>query len=97
MNLSKNQLVELEITGFTAEGSGVGRAEEIAVFVPGAALGDRLLVRILKPAKSYAFGKIEQILVPSPDRIPLDCSVATQLSLIHIWQYRKFHPEEFSG
>ena len=74
MELKKNDIVEMEITGLTAEGSGVGRAENIAVFVPSAAVGDRLRVRILKTAKTYAFGKIERILAPSGDRIPLDCA-----------------------
>ena len=73
MKLKKNQAVELTITGYTAEGNGVGRFEGIAVFVPQAAAGDRLQVKILKTAKSYAFGKIEKILSPSEDRVPPDC------------------------
>jgi 23S rRNA (uracil1939-C5)-methyltransferase len=74
MNIKKNDIVELEITGLTAEGSGVGRTDNIAVFVPAAAVGDKLRVRILKTAKTYAFGKTEQILSASKDRIPVDCS-----------------------
>ena len=37
MSLSKNQNVELYIDSFTSEGSGVGRYENMAVFVSGAA------------------------------------------------------------
>lgn len=73
MELKKNDLIELEITGYTAEGSGVGRCNGVAVFVPMAAQGDTLRVRILKTAKTYAFGKAEEILTPSPDRIAPDC------------------------
>ncbi|MCI1965080.1 MAG: 23S rRNA (uracil(1939)-C(5))-methyltransferase RlmD [Oscillospiraceae bacterium] len=73
MELKKNQMIELDITGYTAEGSGVGRYDGIAVFVPMAAAGDRLSVKILKTAKRYAFGKVERILSPSADRIPSDC------------------------
>ncbi|MVB10071.1 23S rRNA (uracil-C(5))-methyltransferase RlmCD [Caprobacter fermentans] len=73
MELKKNQMIELDITGYTAEGNGVGRYNGIAVFVPHAAAGDRLSVKILKTAKTYAFGKIEKILSSSPDRIPVDC------------------------
>ena len=51
MELKKNQSVQLEILGYTAEGNGVGRYHEIAVFVPGAARGDLLQVKILKTAK----------------------------------------------
>ena len=73
MELEKNQIIELDMTGYTAEGSGVGRFHGIAVFVPQAAAGDRLSVKILKTAKSYAFGKVEKILSPSADRVPSDC------------------------
>lgn len=73
MDLTKNQIIPLEITGYTAEGSGVGRYRGIAVFVPLAAAGDQLEVKILKVAKTYAYGKIEKIVAPSKDRIPADC------------------------
>ena len=73
MELKKNQSVELTVTGYTAEGNGVGRFQGIAVFVPQAAAGDRLQVKILKTAKSYAYGKIERILSPSADRVAADC------------------------
>ncbi len=73
MELIKNETVPLEITGYTAEGSGVGRFHDIAVFVPLAAAGDRLEVKILKVAKNCAYGKIEKITEASKDRIPVDC------------------------
>lgn len=78
MDLKKNDITEIEITGLTAEGSGVGRVEGLAIFVPQAAVGDRLKIKILKTAKTYAFGKIEQIVEPSPDRIQPDCPVFSQ-------------------
>lgn len=73
--LEKNQRVELEITGLTAEGSGVGRAEEggMAVFVPQTIPGERVLAHIIKPSKNYAVGKVVEILRPSPSRQPVDC------------------------
>ena len=73
MELQKNQVVPLEITGYTADGSGVGHYNGIAVFVPQAAAGDRIETKILKTAKSFAYGKIERIVSPSEDRIPVDC------------------------
>ena len=75
---SKNELIELTITGMTAEGNGVGRYEGEAIFVPGTAIGDKIVCRIVKPLKRYAFGIIETIKVPSPDRITPDCPVAKQ-------------------
>lgn len=79
MTLKKNDIVNLTITSATAEGSGVGRTDDgIAVFVPLSAIGDELSVRILKVKKTYAFGKIEQVLVPSAARIEPDCSNFTK-------------------
>lgn len=73
MTVSKNQLFEITISGMTAEGSGVGHIEEngekgMAVFVPFTAVGDRLRTRIVKVEKRFAYGIIDEILVPSPDR-----------------------------
>ncbi|HOR22655.1 MAG TPA: TRAM domain-containing protein, partial [Ruminococcus sp.] len=73
--LAKNQLHTAEITGLTSEGSGVCRVEEIAVFVPETAVGDVIELRIVKVMSSYAFGIVEKILTPSPDRILPDCPV----------------------
>ena len=74
MSLKKNDTVRLTIHGYTAEGMGVGRTEEgMAVFVPGAAREDVLQVRLVKVLKHYAFGRIEEIVTPSPHRIAADC------------------------
>lgn len=71
--LEKNKVYPAEITGITSEGSGVCRIEEMAVFVPDSAVGDKLEVRIVKVLKSYAFGIIDSISDPSPDRIQPSC------------------------
>lgn len=71
--LNKNDLITLEITDMTAEGNGVGRQGGMAVFVPFAAPGDTLKVRIVKVLKSFCYGKLEKILTPSPSRIAPDC------------------------
>lgn len=73
--LQKNQLAETEITGITSEGNGVGRVEGMAVFVPQTAAGDYVRVKIVKVLKSYAFGIVDEILTPSPDRTEPDCPV----------------------
>ena len=75
MPLKKNDIVRLAVSGTTAEGQGVGRTEEGRVlFIPGAAEGDLLDVRILKVTKTVAYGKIEKIIAPSPARVEPDCS-----------------------
>ena len=76
--LRRNQKVTIDITGMTAEGSGVGRHEGFAVFVPDTAVGDTAEVKIVKVLKSYAFGRLEQLLTPSADRIKPTCATSSQ-------------------
>ncbi len=73
--MKKNDIFEIEITGTTAEGQGVGRAEGMAVFVPFAAVGDLLQVLIVKVTKQLAYGKILEVLQPAPSRITPQCPV----------------------
>lgn len=69
----KNDVAQIRITGITNEGSGVGRIDGIAVFVPFAAVGDLLEIQIIKTASTYCYGRILNILEPSQDRIESDC------------------------
>ena len=76
--LQKNDLIPLTIHDITNEGSGVGRYDGMAVFVPGAAVGDVLTVRVVKVLKKYAYGIIHQIEQPASCRIEDDCPVSRQ-------------------
>ena len=78
MALKKNDLIELPITGMTAEGMGVGHFDGMAVFVPLTAPGDLAQVKIVKVLKNLAYGRLEKLLSPSPDRIEPDCPVFAQ-------------------
>ncbi|MDE7361222.1 MAG: 23S rRNA (uracil(1939)-C(5))-methyltransferase RlmD [Oscillospiraceae bacterium] len=71
--MNKNDIIDLEITALTSEGSGIGRADGMAVFVPFTAVGDVISCRVVKVLKSYAYGRVERIITPSPDRVDNDC------------------------
>ncbi len=73
--MKKNDIIKLEITAMSSEGSGIGRYEGMAVFVPQTAVGDTATVKILKVKPNLAFGKALEIIVPSNDRIHPDCDV----------------------
>lgn len=73
MKLKKNDEITLEITDISSLGSGVGRYENMAVFVDGAVTGDKLSVHIIKVKSNYAVGIIKKILTPSKHRIAPDC------------------------
>ena len=77
MPLQKNQILTLRIERLSSDGNGVAHSPDgETVFVPGAAPGDEADVRIVKDCKRYAFGILDHLRTPSPDRIPVDCAVA---------------------
>lgn len=82
MPLAKNDIITLEITALTNEGSGVGHYKEdssdgrgMAIFVPLTAVGDVISCRVVKVLRSYAYGRVEGILTASPDRAEDGCPV----------------------
>ena len=77
MPLQKNQVLTLTIERLSNDGSGVAHSPDgEAVFVPGTAPGDEADIRIVKDCGRYAFGILDTLRTPSPDRIPVDCAVA---------------------
>lgn len=75
MELKKNMEFELEITGTTHDGNGVGRYNDFVIFVPACAEGERVKVHIVSVKKNLAYGKLLEILRPSPARVDPDCEV----------------------
>ena len=91
--LKKNDVIHLNVTSATTEGSGVGKTEDgMAVFVPLSAVGDALEVRILKVKKTYAFGKIERIVSPAATRITPDCPHFAQCGGC-VWRHISYEEE----
>ena len=73
--LRKNDVFEMTCDAFGQDAQGVCRHEGMAVFVPGLLPGERALVRIVKPEKRYAFGRVERLLETSPDRREPPCPI----------------------
>ena len=83
--LTKNELYEAVITDYTAEGQGVAHVEGCAVFVPNAIAGERVRLRIEKAQKTWAAGKIVEILEKSPHRVNRACPVAKLCGGCDFW------------
>ena len=60
--LEKSAIYEALVTDYTAGGQGVARVEGCAVFIPNAIAGERYRIRVEKAAKTWASGKIVEIL-----------------------------------
>lgn len=69
----KNKIYPLEIEGYSSEGDGVARLDGMAVFVKGALQGELCRVKLLKVGKTAAWGKVEQVVRPSTERVKPDC------------------------
>lgn len=67
------ETVELEIEKLIDGGDGLGRHEGVPIFVPRAAPGDRVRVRLTERKPGYGRGEILELLVPGPDRREPPC------------------------
>ena len=83
--LIKNQIYEALVTDYTAEGQGVAHIEGCAVFIPNAIAGERVRVRIEKAQKTWAAGKIVELLEKSPHRVNRACPAAKLCGGCDFW------------
>ena len=90
--LIKNQIYEALITDYTTQGQGIAHIEGITVFIPNAIAGERVLVRIETVGKTWAAGKITQLLEKSPHRVNRQCPVAKLCGGCDFWHMD--YPEE---
>ena len=83
--LEKNGIYEAVVTDYTAEGQGITHVEGCAVFLPNAIAGERVRLRIEYPRKTWASGKILEILEKSPHRVNRECPVAKLCGGCDFW------------
>lgn len=72
----KNQEYEIIIEDNTTSGEGVGRINGYALFVKDTVAKDLVRVRVTKTGKTYGYGRLLEILKPSPDRVDAPCPIA---------------------
>lgn len=71
--LEKNNIYTARIEGYSSEGLGIARIDGQVVFVHGAVRGELCRVLVMKVLKNAAFGKVTELLEPSPERREPDC------------------------
>ena len=74
MEIKKNQEYIVDIIDYGMEGEGIAKIENFTVFIPNAMKGEKVKILIVKVLSSYAYGKLLEIIEPSPYRIESDCS-----------------------
>ena len=69
MKFERGKIIEkLEITGISAEGKGVGRKDNLVIFVNESAPGDVMDVQVTGKEKKFLLAKPLNLHTPSPDR-----------------------------
>ncbi len=76
--LKVNDVYQVTVTDYTDEGLGVAHADGCAVFIPGTIAGEICRIRIEKAGKTWASGKILEILEKSPHRIQRVCPISSK-------------------
>lgn len=66
--VTKNQQIEATIIDLSHEGMGIAKVDGYPIFIENALLEEEVRVKILKVGNKFGFGKVMEILKPSPDR-----------------------------
>lgn len=78
MEYRKNEMVTLKIEDCGVDGEGIGKADGFTIFVKDAVIGDVVTAKIMKARKNYGYGRLMEVLTPSPDRVEPACAFARQ-------------------
>ena len=73
--ISKNDVIELSVTGQGMDGEGVARADGKTVFIRGALPGERVRAKVISVKPRFDVAILEKIIAASPDRVAPLCPV----------------------
>lgn len=91
--MKKNDVYEITIEDIGNDGEGIGHIYQegsdkgIAVFVKDAVIGDVASVKLIKVKKNYAYGRLMEVITPSPYRVEPVCPNARRCggcSIMHM-------------
>lgn len=102
MEIRKNDLVTIEIKDCGVDGEGIGKTDGFTVFVKDAVIGDSVRAKIMKAKKNYGYGRLMEIVTPSPYRVKPVCPIARQcggcqLQALSYGQQLKFKEKKVRG
>lgn len=79
--VTKNETYDVTIMDLTYQGMGVAKIEDFPIFVANALPGEEIAMKVIKVAKSYAFGRVQAWKSKSPDRVELKDKEYTQTGI----------------
>jgi len=72
----KGDKLDTHITDIGMNGEGIGKVDGYTLFVKDAVIGDKVSVSIMKAKANYAYAHLDEVLIPSEDRVTPVCPVA---------------------
>ncbi len=78
MEITKGQEFSLEIDDMGTDGEGIGHKEGYTLFVKDALVGDIVRVKVIKAKKKFGYGRLMEVITPSPWRVEPACDCARQ-------------------
>lgn len=74
--MQQGQAISLEITDLSDRGDGVGRFQDVVVFVPDTVPGDRINATLTHISRNFSHAKLDRVIAASPHRVRPSCIVA---------------------
>ena len=76
MIVNKNDEVIIDIEDMGSDGEGIGKYQGYTIFVKNALIGDKIKAKLMKTKKSYGYGRLIEVIEPSPYRVTPKCPIA---------------------
>ena len=73
MPVEKNKEYIVDIMDMGFSGEGIAKINDFTIFIPGAIIGEKIKILVVKVLSSYAFGKVIEVIEKSDSRIKEDC------------------------
>ena len=74
ITVEKNKIYVVDIIDNGIEGEGIAKIDNFTIFIPGAIMGEKVKILIVKVLASYAYGKIIEIVEKANKRVEPDCT-----------------------
>lgn len=85
VGMKKNDVLKVNIEGYSSEGHGVAKPDGFVLFVPGALEGETAVVHVLKVNKHFGYAKIVELVTESEHRKAPLCTVCDKCGGCAMW------------
>lgn len=67
--VQKNEIIEVNVTDLTYKVLGVAKVDNFPIFIENVLPKEKAEIKVIKVKKNFAFGKLEELIQSSPDRV----------------------------